>query len=502
MLCPTFAAAVSDPEISVPTALVMDRRTGEVIYSRNPDGHIAPASTTKVMTVLLAVEAVERGEVFLSDAVTATESAMQGMIADGSSAGIVPGETLTLEQLMYCAMIASANEACNIIAEHIAGSVSAFVSLMNERAKSLGCTDTHFANTHGLPDDQHYVTAADYGRIALEATRHPQFMKICGTSEIEIPASNVAGARELCNSNALICNRSIYGSDYVYEGASGIKTGHTNAAGYCLASTAARNGLEFIALVFGAPDSDTCFRDSATLLDWAFGNFSVREILKSSENIASVDVALGSDVDYVNLRPASSISALLPNDVELSEFQKDIRIYALESGETVTAPVAAGQVLGEASLQRAGINYGTVKLVASASVELSRMQYIRSQIRETTHRRGFRITVTVLVLLLLLYIVWVVLYRVRRIRYRRAVREANRPQSAEQSVPTQAVQPSAEPALAGTVSTAPPARSAAPSEEDLLRGAVKVAELKSELPAKAADDKAERDYFEEFFREK
>lgn len=498
--------AVDDPAISSPTALVLDSSTGEVLFSRGADQRIYPASTTKVMTVLLAVEAIEHGSVSLYDEVTATESAMQDMIPEGSSAGIVPGETMTLENLLYCAMIASANEACNVIAEHVSGSVSEFVEQMNDRAVQLGCTHTHFANTHGLPNEQHYTTASDYSLIAVEAMRHPQFAKICGTDEIVIPATNRSGERSLCNSNALISPKSMYGSAYVYEGAAGIKTGHTNAAGYCLASAASRNDLDVTALVFGAPDSDTCFRDSAALLDWVFDNFSYQEILKSTVNIASVDIALGSDSDYVNLRPSTSITALLPNDVDPASFQKDIRVYSLENGELVTAPVTAGQVLGEVTLHRSGKNYGTVKLVASSTVELSRMQYIKSQIRETTQKKAFKLTVICLVLLFLLYLAWVIWYRVKRLQHIRAVRAAER----TRAVPTENERtqkpdisffsPGSAPAAQKELPKAAPTQSG----DDLLRDAVCVAKLANPKSAPAAcespEDKAERDYFEEFFR--
>ena len=516
------ALALEDPEVVSPHVLVLDRQTGEVLFSRGETDRIPPASTTKVMTVLLAVEAIERGSVSLYDEVTATETAMAGMIPEGSSAGIVPGETMTLENLLYCAMIASANEACNVIAEHVSGSVSAFVALMNDRARELGCIGTHFANTHGLPDEQHYVTAEDYGRIALEAMRHQQFAKLCAADEVVIPATNVGPERTFYNSNALISPKSIYGSAYVYEGAKGIKTGHTNAAGYCLASTVSRSGLDVLALVFGAPDSDTCFRDSIALYDWVFANFSYQEILKSTVNIASVDVAMGSDSDYVNLRPRTSVTALLPNDVDPASFKKDIRVYSLENGEPVTAPVAAGEVLGEVTLSGNGRSFGTVKLVASSTVELSRMQYIKSQIRETTRKTGFKLIVTALILLFLLYLAWVISYRVKRLKQLRAQRSAR-------SAPVPAPQKKQhEPnigffsegsAAAQTESTAgrltelrrpdpvpdpTPAPAPAPAKDDLLKDAVcvaKLAEPKSVPTAsKARDAKAERDYFAEFFR--
>jgi len=529
--CGTSVLALEDPEAASPTVLVMDRTGGEVLFSRNADARIAPASTTKVMTVLLAVEAIEQGKAYLNDEVTATQSAMQGMIAEGSSAGITPGETMTLENLLYCAMIASANEACNIIAEYISGSVESFVDLMNNRAEELGCTGTHFANTHGLPDDNHYITAEDYSLIALEATRHTLFMKICGTDEIVIPATNKSGERNLSNSNALISAKSMYGSGFVYEGAEGIKTGHTNAAGYCLASAATRGDLSVLALVFGADSSAACFTDSTALLDWAFSSFSYQEVLKSTENIASVDVALGVDADYVNLRPSTSVTLLLPNDDGLSDFDTDIRVYALEGGEPLTAPVSAGQVLGEVTLRRDGRSYGTVKLVASSSVELSRVQFIRSQIRETTQTKRFKLIATAVVLFFLAYFVWVIVYRVKRVQYLRTKKESAAavaaPAPASKATPragahAAARKPAAKPdrnffpgddaAQKTTVLTtekpAPksserPSPKASAPKEDLLNGAISVAKLEKPAPAKPAtpEEQAERDYFEEFFRQ-
>ena len=521
VFCVPFAqATLAEPAVDSPTILLMDRQSGEVLFSRAENQRVYPASTTKVMTVLLAVEAIERGSISLSDQVTATESAMQGMIPEGSSAGIVPGEIMTLENLLYCAMVASANEACNVIAEYVAESVPDFVKQMNDRAVALGCTATHFANTHGLPDDNHYTTLSDYSRIAAEAMRHHIFTKICGTDQITIPATNVSGERELHNSNALVSARSVYGSSYVYEGAYGIKTGHTNAAGYCLASAASKNGLDLLALVFGASDSDTCFRDSVTLYDWAFENFSYQDILKSTVNIASVDVALGSDSDYVNLHPSTSITALLPNDTDLAEFENDIRVYSLENGESVTAPVSAGQVLGEVTVTRGNRNYGTVKLVASSTVELSRMQYIKSQLRETTQKKSFRLTVIILALLFLLYIVWVVWYRVKRLQHKKALKDAEKarlsaaPTTVRSNPTIDYFRPAEGPELpeeevtqegreaAPTITQIP--RSAADAD-DLLRDAVCVATLPGASKAAHSNketpaEKAERDYFEEFFR--
>ena len=513
------ARALAGPDVTSRAAIVLDRATGEVLWSKNEETAIYPASTTKIMTVLLAVEAVESGTVALSDQVTVSDTATFDLIADGSTAGIQVGETMPLEDLLYCAMLASANEACNIIAEHIAGSVPAFVAQMNRRAEDLGCTDTHFANTNGLPDENHRTTAADMGRIALEASRHPMFMEICGTKTKEIAATNLSGVRALKNSNALINDQATYGSGYLYERASGMKTGYTNDAGYCLVSTAedADSGIELLAGVFGGVHDEngySNFADTITLLDWVFDNFSYQEVLDPGVSVASVDVSLGKDSDYVNLRPAGAITLLLPNDYDRGQFTLDMQVYSLQQGEAVTAPVTAGEVLGEVSVLRDGQNCGTVKLVAASSVDLSRGQYIRTHLRETIHTGTFRLIFWSAVLILVLYLAWVILYRVRRIKYRRAVQAARggahvRGRADAAPAPELPAEPEIEffsddgvPDLYGRHS----ARLPVPETEDTR--AVSISEEPTAPKPGPPDDsaqfgnKAGRDYFEEFFRQK
>lgn len=198
------ALALEEPELSSSYAVLMDADSGRIFYQKDADAKAYPASLTKVMTVLVAVEAVERGEFSLTDSVTASDTCLEGMVDDGSTAGIVPGETMPLQDLLYCALLASANEACNVIAEYIGGSVDAFVEMMNTRAEELGCTGTHFANTHGLPDENHYTTAHDIALIYLEAISHDLFAEISGTVSYSVAPTNVSDVRELSNTNSLI----------------------------------------------------------------------------------------------------------------------------------------------------------------------------------------------------------------------------------------------------------------------------------------------------------
>ena len=194
-------AAASPPEIHCEAMLLVDANTGKAVYEKNAHERMYPASLTKIMTALLVLEAVDSGQLSLDQQVTATESAMEGLAADGSTAGIQAGEILTVDQLLQCMLIISANEACNILAEQVSGSVDAFVDAMNAKAEALGCEDTHFANASGLHNSQHYTTAWDLYRITAEAMKHEDFMRICDTARATIPATNLSGERNLYTTN-------------------------------------------------------------------------------------------------------------------------------------------------------------------------------------------------------------------------------------------------------------------------------------------------------------
>lgn len=522
IFAPLHTLALEDPQINANVAMIINSETGEAFYSKNADWKIYPASTTKIMTVLLAIEAVEREELSLYEEVTASSNMAYDLVDDGSTAGIMVGETMTLEDLLYCAMVSSANEACNIIAERISGSIPDFIALMNARAKELGCTATSFTNTHGLPDANHYTTASDFALIVRAAVNSDLFMQICNTSKKTIPATNKSEARELVSTNALISQDSIYGSSYIYNYALGIKTGHTTDAGYCLASAAKKNDIELIALVFGGQaytSSDgsyviDSFADTITLYDWVFGNYSYQDIAKPSQTIKNVDVALGSNAAFVGLRPESSIYALLPSDYNPNEFNRDITVYSERDGETLTAPISTGEVLGEMTISKNGITYGSVKLVAAHAVELSYTQYMKQTVLNTLKNPLVIVVIVLIVLLIIIYIFLVVRYRSRRKKflrseaYKQALKQRTQPQQAAPAQKT--VQPAASPKPAAPA-VKPPDRidaeyfaDTAPDEPGPVNPAplMPPAEKSATPPNDIVDSDSERDYFEEFFRKK
>ena len=310
-----------DEKLGANCVLLVDEDSGQYYYTRNIDAKAYPASLTKIMTLLLAVEAVERGDVQLDDTVTAYADCNADMVEGASNADIKVGETMTFEDFLYCAMISSANEACNVVAEYVCGSISAFVQRMNARAQELGCTGTHFVNPHGLPNDDHYTTAHDLYRITKEALSHELFATICNTVKHTVPATNLSDERTLSNTNGLINPESPMYRGYYYEYAKGVKTGHTEAAGYCLVSTAEKDGVRLLCVVLGGKGTARAngttdfgsFSDTLTAYRWVFSNYGWRDIVSASDLVCEVPVRYGRDSDGVTVRPAQSISAVLPS---------------------------------------------------------------------------------------------------------------------------------------------------------------------------------------------
>lgn len=422
-----MALALDEPQLQAKAAVIIDLDSGRVLYSKNMDEQRAPASLTKVMTVLLVLEAIERGELGMEEMVTAQADCRIGMDESSSTSNIQPGTEVSVRELLYCAMLQSANEACNIMATRVSGSISAFVEKMNERAAELGCANTHFMNTNGLTAEGHYSSAYDMSVITRAAQQHPDFMDICNTLEYQPQSQGVNGGEKMYNSNALINGQSVYGSGYLYEYASGGKTGFTQAAGYCLISTAEKEGVRTLAVVLGCNgmlntgDEDYGnFVDSRKLYNWAFDNFSYRTVISSADPIERVAVEMSSSDEKTVLRPQGEVSLLLPNDLESSNVTTDVTIYE----EKLIAPIAAGTVLGEARVLIDGVEYGRINLINSVDVELARGEYFKVKLSEI-FSKGWVVAIIVIVLLLLVgYLVLVIRYRRLRKKHLKARRLA------------------------------------------------------------------------------
>lgn len=413
---------VPDPDIQAKAALLVDWDTETVLYAKNEHTELYPASLTKIMTALLTLEAVDQGKLALDQDLTATATALDGLAADGSTAGIKVGETMTVENYLKCMLIVSANEACDVLAEGVSGSVSAFVDAMNARAAELGCKNTHFVNPNGLHDSQHYTSAWDLYLITREALKYPEFMAVCDMGVAEIPATNLSESRRLRTTNYLLSNWRAAG--YLYPDAHGIKTGSTSEAGHCLVSSATRGSRSLISVVLGAERvvgengvaNVKSFSETSRLFEWGFANFSTQTVLTELDMLADVPVAL-SKIDSVAVHPDREVTLVLPNDVGPEDLERKLTLE-----ENVQAPVSAGQELGSVELSRNGTVYVSVPLVALNDVEASKLLTFWFNVREFFGRTSVRVALIVIGLLILAGVVWKLTMGRRRYRYGRPAR--------------------------------------------------------------------------------
>ena len=361
------ASAFEEIDVDARAALLVEKETGEILYEKNAHEKNYPASITKLTVALLVLEAIDAGQLSLDQPITARESAFEGLSIYGSTAGIKVGEVLTVEQLLQCMLIVSANEACNILAEAVCGegNISQFVQRMNERAAALGCENTHYVNTSGLHDPDHYTTAWDIYLITRALMPYEKFMEICNSKSAEIAETDHNQRHVLHSTNRLISNWRELG--YLYRDAQGIKTGSTEEAGHCLVSSAVRGDRQLVSVVLGAEKITLAdgkstltksFSETIRLFDYGFDSFSRREVVSADELVREVPVALSSEANYVVAHPAESITRMLPTELDLSELTRDITLP-----DSVDAPIAAGDELGEMTGSYNGTVYGTVKLL-------------------------------------------------------------------------------------------------------------------------------------------
>lgn len=428
---PSAYAIEDPPELKSASIYLADIETGYVYYERQAHNQVYPASLTKIMTALLVIEAVERGDLSMDEKVTAQPGFDFDMDKEGSSANIVEGETLTVRDLLYCTLLASANEATNIIAAHMYGTVDGFVSKMNERAAELGCTGTNFVNPHGLPNDNHYTTAYDMFLISQEAMKHEVFVTICDSIEATVDETNKSGPRGLTNTNGLITSASDY-KGYYYEPAIGIKTGTTQAAGFCLASSAKSRSIHPICIVMGGVMTEyvngkldySNYSDSISLYNWVFSNYTRMELVEGETIILDVPVKLGSNADTISLRAETTVTGVLPNDVDLTQLQQNITIYSDEEDLAVRAPFDEGQVLGEISVSMNGVEYGKTYLVANRSVDLSILSAMFDSLLRTLSNPVVRAVLIFAVLAAIAYLFLITRYRMNLLRQQRELEEA------------------------------------------------------------------------------
>lgn len=408
---PALAAAAPEHPVAAKGAILYELNTDTVLLEQDADARLYPASTTKLMTALVAMEYGNP-----EDIITVPAAAVDGLFELGSASYLLAGEEISFMDLMEYMLIASGNDAANAMAIHISGSISAFADLMNNRAQELGCTNTHFVNPHGLHDEEHYTSARDLLRIAKAAMENPTIAEIVAKDEVVLPITNKhPQTTTKYTTNYLISRKST--REYYYEGAIGIKTGTTTPAGLCLVAACVKGDYTYYTVVLGAEKGENGernqFIETAKLFDYGAENFSQQVMLSSSEPIAEVPVRLSNEKDSVVVTPSENITAMLPNAFETADLTMK---YTVE--ESVAAPVQAGDVLGKLTVSYEGKTW-QLDLVASSDAARSTVLYILDRITGFFASTAFKIIVAAIVALIVILVVYVILVNRRRAKRRR-----------------------------------------------------------------------------------
>ncbi len=395
--------------------------TDAPVFEKNIDKKMYPASLTKVMTYIVAVENIQDID---NTKITVKKSLIDTLLGTGSSiANLKADETWSVTQLLHCLMIKSGNDASLVLADYIGnGDISKFVDLMNTKATELGCTGTHFVNPHGLHAPDHYTTARDMAIMTKYAMGLPQFMDICTLSTSYILGND---RYPLVTTNSMI--DPARGGKYYYQYAKGIKTGHEDEAGYCLVSSAVYNGYSYLCVAMGAPIKDAngkkitdnyAMLDSKALYRWAFTNLSLKPIFKKNDPIGEIKINLTTNKDSTMLYPAENYSALLPKGVSTTSI--DVKI---EKSDSIDAPIKVGQKLGTAVLSYANKELSRVDLVSAEDVDRNIILYIIQCITKIISSLWFKIALAISILLFIAYLFLCVVYNKKARRKRARVRK-------------------------------------------------------------------------------
>ena len=332
-------------ETEATSAILMDAASGQILYEKEAHKELPPASVTKLMTLLVAADAVASGKVKLTDIVTASENASK---LGGSQIYLKPGETFTLEELLIAIAVGSANDGCVAVAEHIDGTHEAFVEEMNRKAQALGLKNTHFVNAYGLPAQGHYTSAYDLAVISREALNYPLVRKLTSMKEYDLRD----GKFKLWNTNKLL---------WWYPGADGFKTGWTNEAKYCLASTVERNGLRLICVVMGVPQVRGHFAESMKIYNYGFAKYEFKQFAPAAQKQGVVKVHKGTEDEVIALTE-KPLGATV-------EKGKDKNLWVeTKLNPDISAPIQKGQKLGEVLLYRNDQLQSSINLIADHAI--------------------------------------------------------------------------------------------------------------------------------------
>lgn len=395
------------------TAVLIDGATGEVLYDKDMHKQMYPASTTKVITAILTLENCDLNEIVTIDSETP--------FTEGSRIYLLEGEQITVEQLLYALLLESANDAAVALAKHISGDVEKFAALMNEKATQLGAMNTNFVNPNGLPNGQHVTTAYDLAMIAKYAMKNQKFREIVSTSDVyHIPATGIQEDRYFRIGNRLLWDTKktlLYNGNYIapkYEYATGVKTGYTVAAGSCLIASAKKDGREVISVVLKS-DPNNLYLDSIKLLEHGLNDYKNITLVKKGE-IKGSAVLKGGETDALEAAVSQDILKTVPVDYDEALIETKVEI-----AEEVTAPVIAGDIIGNISFYNNGILWGQTNLVAAQNVDESMIA--AAVIKTGNFFSSLKAASLIVIILALGYMAFVISSNINRKRRRRIRKE-------------------------------------------------------------------------------
>ncbi len=422
----SVAAGYSPPfDLQSEAVYMVNLDTDKVIFEKNADKKMYPASLTKIMTVILALENIEDLDGTTIPLKLYIQDALYGKKV--SLGGIWYNEEVSARGLLYATMLQSANEAAMMLADYVGdGSIGRFVEMMNDKARELGCTGTNFASANGLHDENNYTTAKDMAIIARYAMGLPEFMEIATTTTQDIGPTSKQASLIQHTTNKLM----VKSSPYYYAPIRGIKTGTLPEAGYCLVSSASKDGFTYLMVLMGAPINDASgkpyeqelhFVETKKIYEWAFDTFRVKTLLEKGKLVAEIPVELSMEKDSVALVSAERFSSLVPSDIEASSVQ-----LLPDIPESIQAPIKKGDEVGSVRLMLAGEEMGRVVLLANETIELSKPLYYWNKVKLFFGSFWAKFTIIFAGLLLLLYITLMIIRNHNHRKYGTGTRRRRR----------------------------------------------------------------------------
>lgn len=396
-----FAYEPNDFTVTAESGILVSLDTGEVLYEKNIDMKVYPASITKIMTVTLMLES----ERFDPEAKIAMNEDVDPYITGTGSAvsNLKVGEEISQLDLVYYVLMSSAGDCAYLAAMYYGDTVENFVNMMNKRAESLGLTGTHYGNPVGLHDEQTYTTVRDVRVLTEHALKNKIFKEVCESKRYQVPATNFSGPRTLSTTNFLQDNT----TNYYYSYAKGVKTGFTNQAGRCLVSTASHNGYNYLCILMKCPNQPGKrheFLNSADLYRWAFKNFAFKTVADSQNPVCEMPVELSFDTDFVPLYVKEGFVSVLPVDAD----ESTIEIVPHLNSDSVDAPVKKGQKLGTADIVYAEKIIGTVDLVAGADIEQSKLLLMARTVKDVFSSIYMKIVYAAIGVAVIIFIIMVI----------------------------------------------------------------------------------------------